>query len=326
MRDPYEVLGVGKTASEAEIKKAFRRLAKKHHPDSNPNDPKAPDRFAELNTAYEILGDKDKRGQFDRGEIDGDGKPRFQGFEGFNDPSGAGPGAGARSFRWSTGGGGVESDDVLNDILGGFGFGGAQRGFGQGGPFRRAGGPQPRAQRRRGEDVSATVAATLEQIMRAEKVRVELPTERVLEISIPPGTRPGRTIRLRGQGWPSADEGDPGDALVTVEFVPHPLFKVDGDALRLELPVTLDEAVLGTKARVPTLDGMVTLTVPPRSSSGRVLRLKGKGLPTTTGGHGDLMVAIKIMLPPEIDPEFEALMQQWRDKKLYSARRPEFEG
>ena len=331
MRDPYQVLGVDKKATAAEVKKAFRRLAKKHHPDQNPDDSKAQEKFSEINSAYEILSDADKRGQFDRGEIDADGKPKFQGF----DPRTAGAGDGRGGFRWSSGGGGGGADDILNDIFGGFagqsGFGGGQGGFsgGQGfggGQGGFSSGSRASAQARsRGEDVSATVAVTLEQMAREEKIRVELPTGRTLEIAGPAGTKPGRVIRLRGQGWGSPNGGPTGDALVTVEFVPHPLFKLDGETLRLDLPVTLDEAVLGAKVRVPTLTGSGTMTIPAHSDGGRVMRLKGKGLPTAVGGHGDLLVALKIMLPTEIDPEFEALMQRWRESNFYSARGPEFE-
>ncbi len=313
MRDPYEVLGVSRTASETEIKQAFRKLAKKHHPDQN-KEPKAKERFAEANTAYEIVGDKEKRKQFDRGEIGADGKPRFQGFEGFS--GGGRPGAGARTFRWSTGGpggpggpgGAFSADDILSDILGGFGRGA--------GTARGGARPQPV----RGEDIAATAAVTLEQIVHGEKVRVDLPTNRTLEVAVPVGTRPGQTIRLKGQGRPGVMGGPAGDAMVTVEFVPHPLFRVEGDALRRDIAVTLDEAVLGAKVRVPTLDGPVTLTVPPKSSGGRALRLKGKGLPRAGGGRGDLLVTLKIVLPDGGDAELEALMKKWRETKRYAAR------
>ncbi len=319
MRDPYEVLGVSRTASESEIKSAFRKLAKKHHPDQS-KDPKAKERFGEINAAYEIVGDKDKRGQFDRGEIGADGKPRFQGFEGFG--RGAQPGGGGRTFRWSTGGpgggpggpgfggasGDFATDDILSEILGGFGRGG-------GGPRGGA-----RARPQRGQDVTATAAVTLEQIVHGEKARVDLPTGRTVEISVPVGTRPGQVIRLKGQGQPGALGGQPGDALVTIEFVPHPLFKVEGDTLRREIAVTLDEAVLGAKVRVPTLDGPVTLSVPPKSSGGRSLRLKGKGLPRAGGGRGDLLVTLKIVLPEGGDGELEALMKKWRETRRYTAR------
>ena len=317
MRDPYQVLGVSKTASEAEIKSAFRKLAKKHHPDQNQANPKAKEQFAEINSAYEIVGDKTKRKQFDRGEIDAEGKPRFQnfgqGFQGFGQrgprPGGAG-GAGARGFRWSTGGADGEpfaADDILSDILGGFARGprGSARSH-----------PQPA----RGADVNATVAMTLEQLVAGEKARVDLPTGRTLEVTIPPGTRSGQTIRLKGQGRPGAAGGPAGDALVAVEFVPHPLFRADGDTLRRDIAITLDEAVLGAKVRVPTLDGPVTLTVPPKSSGGRALRLRGKGLPRAGGDRGDLLVTLRVVLPEGGDEDLEALMKKWRAQHRYQAR------
>ncbi len=317
MRDPYEVLGVSRTASESEIKSAFRKLAKKHHPDQS-KDPHAKEHFGEVNAAYEIVGDKDKRRQFDRGEIGADGKPRFQGFEGFARGAQPGGGAGGRTFRWSGGGPGgggfggmnngeFSADDILSDILGG---------LGRGGGGMRGGG---RHQAQRGQDVTATAAVTLEQIVHGEKVRVDLPTGRTVEIAVPVGTHSGQTIRLKGQGQPGP-HGQPGDALVTIDFVPHPLFRVDGDSLRREVAVTLDEAVLGAKVRVPTLDGPVTLAVPPRSSGGRALRLKGKGLPRSGGGRGDLLVTLKIVLPEGGDAELEALMKKWREAGRYTAR------
>jgi DnaJ-class molecular chaperone len=334
MRDPYQVLGVSRTASEAEIKSAFRKLAKKHHPDQNQTDPKAKERFAEANSAYEIVGDKVKRKQFDRGEIGADGKPRFQGFEGFGQGGpGGGPSAGARggpggfpgggfpgggsgrTFRWSTGeqsaggpgaGDAFGADDILSEILGGFGRG-----------QRASARPQAAA---RGEDVTATVAVTLEQLVRGEKARVDLPTGRTLEVAIPPGTRPGQAIRLKGQGRAGLMGGPAGDALVTVDFVPHPTFRVDGDTLRREISITLDEAVLGGKIRVATLDGPVTLTVPPRTSGGKALRLKGKGLPRSGGDRGDLLVSLRIVLPEGGDDDLEALMKKWRDAHRHKVR------
>jgi DnaJ-class molecular chaperone len=316
MRDPYEVLGVSRTASEAEIKSAFRKLAKKHHPDTNTTDPKAKERFNEVNAAYEIVGDKAKRKQFDRGEIGADGKPRFQqgpgfgGFEGFGQ-RGPQPGpGGARTFRWSTSGNeGFEADDILSDILGGFG-----RGRGQ------------QRTQQRGEDINAHAAVTLEQLVNGDKVRVDLASGRTVEVAIPPGTRSGQAIRLKGQGRNGAYGGPAGDALVTVEFVPHPVFRVDGDTLRRDVSITLDEAVLGAKVRVPTLDGPVTLTVPANSSGGRALRLKGKGLPRAGGDRGDLLVNLRIVLPEGGDPDLEALMQKWRSGHRYAARDEETQG
>jgi DnaJ-class molecular chaperone len=322
MRDPYEVLGVSRTASEPEIKSAFRKLAKKHHPDQNKTDPKAKERFGELNAAYEIVGDKAKRKQYDQGEIDANGKPRFQGFEGGFHPGAAGragPGGGpfgagsTRTYRWSGGGAAdgdpFASEDILSEILGGFGRG-----------ARTSRGPQAQPQSVRGGDVTATVGVTLEQLVKGEKARVDLPTGRTVEVAIPPGTKSGQTIRLKSQGRPGALGGQPGDALVTVEFVPHPLFRVEGDALRRDLAVTLDEAVLGAKVRVPTLDGPVTMTVPPKSSGGRALRLKGKGLPRPGGDRGDLLVTLRIVLPEGGDAELEALMKKWREERHYQAR------
>jgi DnaJ-class molecular chaperone len=311
MRDPYEVLGVSRTASESEIKSAFRKLAKKHHPDQNKTDPKAQERFAEANAAYEIVGDKEKRKQFDRGEIGADGKPRFQGFEGFS--GGPPPGSGGRTFRWSTGpgqGGGFEgeafsAEDILGDLFGNLGRGRGQRTGRQ---------QQPRPVR--GDDVSGAAAVTLEQLVHGEKIRVDLPTGKTLEVTVPVGTRPGQAIRLKGQGQPGINGGAPGDALVTIDFVPHPLFRVEGDALRREVAISLDEAVLGGKVRVPTLDGPVTLSVPPWSSAGRTLRLKGKGLPRP-GGRGDLLVTLKIVLPDGGDADLEALMRKWRETGRY---------
>ncbi len=312
MRDPYETLGVTKKASEAEIKAAYRKLAKKHHPDQNAKDPKAKERFSEINSAYEIVGDKVKRGQFDRGEIGADGKPRFQGFEGFEGQPGAGrAGPRGRSFRWSTGGGDAFSaDDILGDIFGSFG-----RGAGGGA------GARPRAQAApRGENVIATAAITLEQLVRGEKARVDLPTGRTVEVAIPPGTQSGKIIRLKGQGHPSLLGAEPGDALVTVQVVPHPVFRVEGDTLRADVPVSLDEAVLGGKVRVPTLDGPVTMNIPAHSDGSRTLRLKGKGLPRPGGARGDQLVSLRITLPQGSDPELDALMKRWRESGKHKRR------
>jgi DnaJ-class molecular chaperone len=306
MVDPYKALGVKKTASEAEIKSAFRKLAKKYHPDSNKSDPKAKERFNEANTAYEIIGDKDKRAQFDRGEIDAEGKQRFQGFEGFGQggPRGGQSGGGGRTFRWSTGGADGDpfaSDDILSEI-----FGGGSRG---------RGGARAKAQAAKGGDVNATVAVTLEQLVAGKKVRVDLPTGRTLDVAIPPGTTSGKVIRLRGQGQPGALGGAAGDAKVTVEFVPHPHFQVDGSNLRREVSVPLEDAVLGGKIRVPTLEGDVSLTVPANSSGGKSLRLKGKGLPKSGGGRGDLMVSLRIVLPDRGDADLTELMKSWRQRR-----------
>lgn len=317
MRDPYDVLGVPKSASAADIKKVYRQLAKKFHPDRNKDDVKAKERFAEINSAYEIVGDEKKKAQFDRGEIGADGKPR--GFEGF----GAGAGGGPRG--WRTGAGGPGGDQHFEFHFGGDAPGG-RGGFDPsdifselfGGARRRAG-PQPSA---RGEDVVATATVPLETLAKGGVARVILPSGRTLEVKIPAGMEDGKQIRLRGQGAAGAPGGEPGDAIITVKGAAHPYFKVDGHDLRLDLPVTVYEAALGAKIAAPTLDGKVELTVPPGSTSGRVLRLRGKGLPATDSkAAGDLYVALKVMLPESVDAETEAQLREWRDRAPYDPRK-----
>ncbi|MCW5701807.1 MAG: J domain-containing protein [Bradyrhizobium sp.] len=314
MRDPYEVLGVPRSASAAAIKSAFRKLAKKHHPDSNKDDPKAAARFAEINTANEILGDEDKRKQFDRGEIDAEGKPRFQGFPGGDRGGGrAGPG-GFETYTFRSGGGGGAGaggfEDILNSMFGGAAGRGARGGAS---PFEfEAGGIGLDL------DVNAALAISLEDAVKGAEKRVRLPTGKELNVKIPAGVTAGQQIRLKGQGE-TAPGHRPGDVLITVSIAPHPFFKVDGSDLRVDLPITLYEAVLGGKVRAPTLGGAVELSIPKNTSSGRTFRLKGKGLPKT-GGAGDLFVTTKIILPDGNDSELEQLMQKWRDGHPYNPR------
>jgi DnaJ-class molecular chaperone len=320
MRDPYEVLGVPRGASAAAIKSAYRKLAKKHHPDNNNNDPKAAARFAEINSANEIIGDEEKRKQFDRGEIDADGKPRFQGFPGGGFGGGdargrAGPG-GFESYTFRTGPGGTGGmeggaggfEDILNSM---FGAGARARSSGRQFEFDTGG---------VGLDLDLSVAMTvsLEEAVNGAEKRVRLPTGKELNVKIPAGVSSGQQIRLKGQGE-TAPGHRPGDLLITVTIAPHPFFKVDGDDLRVELPITLYEAVLGGKVRVPTLSGAVELSIPKNTSSGRTFRLKGKGLPKS-GGAGDLYVTTRIILPDGNDAELEALMQKWRDQHPYNPR------
>ena len=326
MRDPYEILGVQKNATPAAVKSAFRRLAKKLHPDANKTDKTAATRFSELNAAYEIIGDEAKRKAFDRGEIDAEGKPRFQGFPGGGagrGRPGGGPGQDSNfeSFTWGSdgfqrgsggraggfrGGGGI--DDILKEM---FGAGGGRRAQ----TFEQEdfGGAAP------GRDVTGTVTITLPEVLTGTSRRVHLPTGRDIDAKIPAGLADGQTIRLKGQGLPGPG-GSVGDALITVTIAEHPLFKRDGANLRLELPVTLYEAVLGGKVRVPTLDGAVQLAIPPGTSSGRTLRVKGKGLPSKDGA-GDLYATVRIVLPEGGDAELEELMKKWRDGKPYDPRR-----
>jgi DnaJ-class molecular chaperone len=316
MRDPYEVLGVPRGANAAAIKSAYRKLAKKHHPDANKNDPKAAARFAELNSANEIIGDEDKRQQFDRGEIDAEGKPRFQGFPG--------GGAGARPGGFEThtfrsggaagaGGFGGGFEDILNSMFSAANARAARGGGGAGGRFEFDPGTMAVDL-----DLSVAMTVSLEEAVKGGEKRVRLPTGKELNVKIPAGVVAGQQIRLKGQGE-TAPGHPPGDLLITVSIAPHPFFKVEGSDLRLDLPVTLYEAVLGGKVRVPTLGSAVELSIPKNTSSGRTFRLKGKGLPKA-GGNGDLFVTTRIMLPDGNDAELEALMQKWRDTHPYNPR------
>ncbi len=327
MRDPYEVLGVSKGASEAEIKSAYRRLAKKLHPDANKHDPKAASRFAELNAAYEIAGDDKKRKAFDNGEIDAEGKPRFQGFEGYGAQPGGGGGGfgpggahfesfsyGPDGFQRRAGGGGGAGgfEDILRNMFGGSARGGAR---GLGTPFEQEEFAGPST----GQDMHAEMTIGLADAAKGTKTRVHLPTGKDVEVKIPAGLTDGQSIRLKGQGWPIAN-GKAGDALITVHVAPHPLFKPDGADLRLDLPITLYEAALGDKVRVPTLDGAVELAIPAGTNSGRTFRLKGKGLKSKSG-TGDLLATVRIMLPEQSDDEFKELMKKWRGGKPYDPRK-----
>jgi DnaJ-class molecular chaperone len=317
MRDPYEVLGVPRGASAAAIKSAYRKLAKKHHPDSNKNDPKAAERFSELNSANEIVGDEDKRKQFDRGEIDAEGKPRFQGFPGGGGRAGQ-PGGGFQShgFRTGTAGpggmGGAGFEDILNSMFGGAAARGGAR-PGRSSPFEfDTGGIGLDL------DLSVAMAVSLEEAVNGAEKRVRLPNGKELNVKIPAGVVAGQQIRLKGQGETAAGH-PPGDLLIAVSIAAHPFFKVDGSDLRIDLPITLYEAVLGGKVRVPTLGSPVELSIPKNTSSGRTFRLKGKGLPKA-GATGDLYVTTRIILPDGNDAELEALMQKWRDGHPYNPR------
>ncbi|MBX3596942.1 MAG: J domain-containing protein [Rhizobiaceae bacterium] len=305
MRDPYEVLGVPRTASEKDIKSAFRKLAKKYHPDQNPDDPKAKDNFAAANQAYEILGDEKQRAAFDRGEIGPDGKPAFHGFEG---AGGADPFAAFRQrggdshFEFRSGGGqfggGGNADDIFSQI---FGDAFAGRGAQQGARPRRA---------VKGDDVSATLDISVEEMATAARVNAIFPDGRKLAVKLPAFVEDGQTIRLKGQGQDGP--GGRGDALVKIRLRSHPRYRVEGRDLHVDLPVSLQDAVLGATVTVETPHGKLAVKVPGWSSSDKIMRLKGKGLPLKNGGHGDLYAHVRIMLPATGDPEIEAIMRARR--------------
>jgi DnaJ-class molecular chaperone len=307
MRDPYSVLGVAKSASEAEIKKAFRALAKKHHPDTKGGDETAQKKFQEISGAYDILGDKEKRAKFDRGEIDANGNPAYgAGFQGspFGQGQGQGGGAGGTRdfhFTWANQDGqaaeGFRAEDIFSDLFGG--------------------GGRRRNHARRGEDFDLAVTVSFSEAALGATRRVTLPDGRDLDVRIPTGLKDGQQIRLKGQGAPGANGGPAGDILLTISVAAHPYFVRDGNDLRLDLPITLKEAVLGGKVTVPTLDGQVALTVPPGSNSGAILRLKGKGVPargSSSGGEvaGDLYVKLVISLPDKPDAALKDFVSQWQ--------------
>ncbi len=323
MRDPYEILGVSKGASEAEIKSAYRKQAKKLHPDANKHDPKAASHFAELNAAYEIAGDGDKRKAFDRGEIDAEGKPRFQGgFEG-QPRGGAGFNPGGSQFEsFSFGADGFQRRAGGGSAGGGAGAGGFEdilRGMFGGGARARPQFEQGEFGASSGQDLQASLTISLEDAAKGTKTRVHLPTGKDIEVKIPTGITSGQQIRLKGQGYPGM-AGRAGDAIITIAIAPHPVFTPDGADLRLDLPITIYEAVLGGKVRVPTLGGAVELAIPAGTDSGRTFRLKGKGLKSKTA-TGDLLATARIVLPEKPDDELKALLKKLRDSEPYDPRR-----
>lgn len=290
MRNPYEVLGIAPAASAAEIQSAYRKLAKKLHPDLNPGDKAAEEKFKEVAGAYDLLSDADKRKRFDAGEIDASGaeRPQHHYYRDFATSDQGNPYADASGFADF-----MDEDDALAEFL------------------RRS---QRTRANRRGQDLHYHLAVDFVDSITGATKRLNLPDGSTIDVKIPPGLVDGQTLRLKGKGAPGTGKGGPGDALIEVEVRPDRRFTREGDDITLELPVSLTEAVLGGPVRVPTPTGDVTMSVPKGSNTGTKLRLRGKGAPRRGGGQGDQFVRLKVVLPKTPDPELEAFVSNWKGK------------
>ena len=306
MADPYKTLGVARDATEADIKKAYRKLAKELHPDRNKDNPKASERFSTVTNAYDLLNDKDKRARFDRGEIDGDGNPAAP----FGFGGGGGrpqPGGGFRSEGYESGAGGADMSDIFEGL-----FGGAQRGGGggfSGGFGRRA---QPK-----GENAAYRLQVPFVEAATLEPQRVTLADGKTLDLKLPAGVESGTQMKLAGKG--EQGPGGAGDAILTIEIQPHKFFTRDGDDVRLDLPITLGEAVLGGSIKAPTVDKPVMLTIPKGTTSGKTLRLKGKGFHKKGGTRGDQLVTLMIDIPAS-DAALTAFVESWDGREAGNPR------
>jgi DnaJ-class molecular chaperone len=297
LKDPYEALGVERSASLDDIRKSYRRLAKKLHPDLNPGNKKAEEQFKEVAAAYDLLSDADKRARFDRGEIDASGaeRPRQRYYKDFAADAAGHPYADASGFEDF-----AQTDDFLSELL-------RRR------EHARANMPGP--------DLQYGLAVDFLDAVNGGTIRLNLPDGGTLEVKIPAGIEDGQVLRLRGKGGAGLGQGKPGDALVEVSITPHRFFTRHGDDIHVELPITLSEAVLGGQVPVPTPTGTVMMRVPKHSNTGTVLRLKGKGVGRRGGGHGDELVALKVMLPDKPDAELESFVSGWVGGKSYDPRR-----
>jgi len=297
VRNPYEVLGVAPTASASDIQKAYRALAKKLHPDLNPGDKTAEEKFKEVSGAYDLVGDAEKRKRFDNGEIDESGAERTQHpfYRDFaSSPREHHPYADSSGYSDF-----MDEDDAFAELL------------------RRS---QRARANRRGADLHYRLPIEFVESITGANKRLTLPEGGTLDVKIPPGLVDGQTLRLKGKGAPGMGKGGPGDALIEVEVIPDRRFTRDGDDITIEVPISLSEAVLGGRVRVPTPTGEVTMTVPKGSNTDTALRLKGKGAPRRGGGHGDEFVRLKIVLPKSPDPELETFVARWDKGKAFNPR------
>lgn len=296
--DLYKTLGVAKTATQDDIRKAYRKLAKKLHPDLHPGDKDAEARFKEITAAYHLLSNSDQRARYDRGEIDASGaeRPDHGFYRQYAETDGGG------RYTSSSGFGDFEDvSDLFSDL------------------FRRHGGARQTV-RAKGRDVRYQLAVDFLDAVNGAKRRITLPDGKALDLTIPAGTREGSILRLKGKGGSGMGGGPPGDALVEIGIKPHAIFRREGNDIIMDLPITVDEAVLGGKVEVPTISGRVSMSVPKGANSGDVLRLKGQGVKPARGAAGDQRVVLKVMLPEKIDPDLEAFMRKWREQHGYDPR------
>ncbi len=300
MMDPYATLNVSRSATADEIKQAYRRLAKELHPDLNPDDPIVERRFKDVSQAYNLLSDEDKRRRFDAGEIDANGQERAP--KGFyrSYSSAGGPGFGGFGFAQD-----ADARDIFSDLFSG-----------------RRGGRESRFGKRRGSDVTYTVTIDFLEAVNGARKRIQLADGRTLDVNIPAGIESGKTLRLKNQGLSGVGGGESGDAFITVEVAPHGYFRREGQDIQLELPVSLQEAVLGATVSVPTIDGPVSMRVPPGSNSGSVLRLRGKGVRDQKGGgRGDQYVKLSVTLPEPADDRLREFVKHWAKGNDYNPRK-----
>jgi DnaJ-class molecular chaperone len=311
MRDPYTVLGISRTASEEEIKTAYRGLAKKYHPDLNPGKKDVELKFKEINAAYDVLGDVEKRAKFDRGEVDASGnEQRQQQYQQWR----SGRQSSTQDFSDFVG------EDIFADLFGGMRAKGTRftgnPNWGQGeDPF---GGARAKA---RGADVQQALHVTFGEAALGAKKRVTLPTGKTIEVTVPPGSENMRKLRLKGQGQSGVREGSSGDAIIEIHIEPHPYFTAKGQDIHMELPVTFYEASLGASVPTPTLEGTVEIKIPKGSNSGSTLRLRGKGIPDPQGIRGDQYVKLRVMLPDATEEPFNKFSEKWAKDHPYDPRK-----